>query len=112
LYAIVLFLLYCLLDPRYPLSFPTRRSSDLTRGSGLRGQLGLMRAVIGETLSPRHPVGCEQGAVTGHELHLEHRRLRILELRHTISEEHTSELQSRVNHVCRLLLEQKRAMIS
>src|SRR5690606_39458458 len=69
----------CRVDRRDLHSFPTRRSSDLPA-------LGLLRlAVIGPCVG------------TGNRTHLLQR-----------SEEHTSELQSRENLVCRLLLEKKK----
>src|SRR5690606_41308517 len=78
-------------------SFPTRRSSDL-----------------GPDLADDHPDAVEdrfcrarrcQGALARHRRHL------ACELGHQAvrSEEHTSELQSRENLVCRLLLEKKRS---
>src|SRR5205807_9753794 len=83
-------------------SFPTRRSSDLRRGpaqlhalgiarpqpSGPR-PLGLLRPPQGRPRVPRHPPPAGRP---------------VPELR---SEEHTSELQSPCNLVCRLLLEKK-----
>src|SRR5207249_11199345 len=69
-------------DPPHLHSFPTRRSSDLDPEH--RSRAGSRRAALG-----RHPGGpALQGA---------HR-----------SEEHTSELQSRFELVCRLLLEKKK----
>src|SRR5690606_41384127 len=67
-------------------SFPTRRSSDL--GPGL---------VLGH--HARQPAGIETGAA---------RDLAPGQGRARRSEEHTSELQSRENLVCRLLLEKKK----
>src|SRR5690606_40603827 len=90
--------LYSLVDLRALHSFPTRRSSDLRGrlravGRPLAGGLGGLaareraaHAVIQEA------VGVHVGAVW--------RR----------SEEHTSELQSRENIVCRLLLEKKKKL--
>src|SRR4051794_41828374 len=64
---------------RYLLSFPTRRSSDLAAG---------FCALAGPSRDTHLDlVRCAQAAVR--------------------SEEHTSELQSHVNFVCRLLLEKK-----
>src|SRR5205807_10384217 len=61
-------------------SFPTRRSSDL---------------------------GAERCLERSHERHLYAPQLNRLELQLPRSEEHTSELQSPCNLVCRLLLEKK-----
>src|SRR5260370_10342506 len=65
--------------------FPTRRSSDL--GERLHLDAGLAAA-----FDARHHA---------------HRRARALQLE-IRSEEHTSELQSHLNLVCRLLLEKKK----
>src|SRR5687768_18283124 len=76
--------------------FPTRRSSDLDREHVLdRHQERLVQIP--------HRLGDE--AVTGvHQLEHTLRRVGVT-LR---SEEHTSELQSRLHLVCRLLLEKKK----
>src|SRR5438477_1844961 len=72
-------------DPRDLHSFPTRRSSDLDSGVG-----ALPARVVLRRLRRRAVLG--QAAVR--------------------SEEHTSELQSHVNLVCRLLLEKKKRALS
>src|SRR5699024_12371989 len=96
-------------DSRDPHALPTRRSSDLSR------------LHQGQQLSPDDPLGvCRRGQV-----HTEHIRLpgdlldvsqadaEFTDLRMVSrSEEHTSELQSRFDLVCRLLLEKKKAMES
>src|SRR5690242_21113498 len=70
-------------------SFPTRRSSDLRR-----------RSVPGSIACPRP---CPRSA------RLKARTVRIADRGQGLrSEEHTSELQSHVNLVCRLLLEKKK----
>src|SRR5207302_10428997 len=88
--------------PRPPPSFPTRRSSDLhcaachcaaCHGAASDGAASDGRA------SPDHG-----GTDILERAHSPMRR-RYLQLR---SEEHTSELQSRENLVCRLLLEKKK----
>src|SRR5690606_41656095 len=71
--------------PRDPRSFPTRRSSDLLLTGWLKDQF------------LKSPPGLS--VQRGHQ-RFPHR-----------SEEHTSELQSRENIVCRLLLEKKNATI-
>src|SRR5690606_41856962 len=85
--------------PRGPPSFPTRRPSDLTRSAALR-----TRPSAGSTamIRPTHiaaswPAAVRRGSSTSMRLRGERR-----------SEEHTSELQSRENLVCRLLLEKKK----
>src|SRR5690606_41025684 len=104
-------LLYSPGSPLPPHSFPTRRSSDL--------------------LHPRRITSISAAAVTGGgpgiaSTYLAHRALRCCPMRCPVinvhlrpgaqpapygldprSEEHTSELQSRENLVCRLLLEKK-----
>src|SRR5207247_5401131 len=82
-------------------SFPTRRSSDLeaihSRHLEIRDQQ-IVRINA-------HPVEC--GTAVGRDIDIvfgERERLR----EQVRSEEHTSELQSRVDLVCRLLLEKKK----
>src|SRR5690606_41091761 len=89
---------------RDPPSFPTRRSSDLLVGGEpqrrrrqWRGVGPLRQLAPGPRQPPLEPVGL----TIHHELR---------EDRHFLngrSEEHTSELQSRENLVCRLLLAKK-----
>src|SRR5690606_41924141 len=82
--------------PRYVHSFPTRRSSDLPSMSGGRiARLGLSRmsSVFGLKVRP-------STAIVLPSTDPPHAATR--------SEEHTSELQSRENLVCRLLLEKKK----
>src|SRR5690606_41074568 len=109
--------------PRDPHSFPTRRSSDLCCGSllrrpattglmcplrrsGWRAWLRLGLGVIATTScgaggrSVRSPWSCEVSRRSWLRIGLTGR-----------SEEHTSELQSRENLVCRLLLEKKKQKI-
>src|SRR5690606_39369354 len=74
-------------------SFPTRRSSDLAFGPGAAGGVGA--APCGEFIADAVPVRQCDGAHRGGGDELR-------------SEEHTSELQSRENLVCRLLLEKKK----
>src|SRR5207302_8590102 len=74
-------------------SFPTRRSSDLTTASCRR-----RRATTGRASGCRPTRSCR---CTGRGSRRRGRRGRR-------SEEHTSELQSRENLVCRLLLEKKK----
>src|SRR5690606_39751784 len=107
-----LFSLSCSGDPRYLHSFPTRRSSDL-----------LYRDTGAFTYDPgfTSTASCESKItyIDGDEGVLLHRGYPIeqlaehgdfLEVCYLLlyrSEEHTSELQSRENLVCRLLLEKK-----
>src|SRR5438132_8735468 len=83
------FFIYCCADPRDPHSFPTRRSSDLT-GTGAAG--------TGPAATPATGTG-ERATGTGRG-----GRGRS----GSRSEEHTSELQSHSDLVCRLLLEKKK----
>src|SRR5690242_21896294 len=85
---------YYAVDHRDLHSFPTRRSSDLTdRRFEQFGEAVLLKA---------H----DAGATARHQRPGAHQRRgqRVT----TRSEEHTSELQSHVNLVCRLLLEKKK----
>src|SRR5438477_2313744 len=78
--------------PPCPTLFPTRRSSDLDPSQWLVGQDCLVLHPMSDSLC-RHPAG-------GDDEDVDALRCR--------SEEHTSELQSHVNLVCRLLLEKKK----
>src|SRR5438034_9344921 len=75
----------------YLLSFPTRRSSDLL-GLGER-PVGHRHLAVGQADPRPGRAGQQPGGV-------EH---------HARSEEHTSELQSHSDLVCRLLLEKKKS---
>src|SRR5205085_10340442 len=81
-------------NPRDLHSFPTRRSSDLHRigGDSMSGDGDRPDAVGADK---PHPAVAKTGARTE---------------RGARSEEHTSELQSQSNLVCRLLLEKKKVM--
>src|SRR5438477_3360766 len=74
--------------------FPTRRSSDL--GTGIEA-----RSVASRTPRPRH-------SSQPSPPHASHGENRLSSTGSVRSEEHTSELQSHVNLVCRLLLEKKK----
>src|SRR5688572_31787558 len=80
-------------------SFPTRRSSDLLQPFGLR--LKIRRSSL---LGPNTLAALAGPAF----VHLEPPQKRKLAPRAQRSEEHTSELQSQSNLVCRLLLEKKK----
>src|SRR5438874_8973533 len=86
-FAIFVLFSYCSDYPRDLPSFPTRRSSDLAlrRSAALRG-CALGRAFAGVAF---HAGPYSRGRISR-------------------SEEHTSELQSRRDVVCRLLLEKKK----
>src|SRR5207249_11449521 len=92
---LLLFFFSSYADHRDLHSFPTRRSSDLITGTRALTRrlrdLGVMRAAISAT-----------GGADTEEL-----RQRVLASPQR-SEEHTSELQSRFDLVCRLLLEKKK----
>src|SRR5690606_42049883 len=81
------FFFCCSGHPPHLHSFPTRRSSDLDRGP-----LHYLLANPPRDLLPGQFV-LQRPGVAGHR-----------------SEEHTSELQSRENLVCRLLLEKKKEL--
>src|SRR5206468_11279182 len=95
------------LAPRDPPSFPTRRSSDLGFAAAHLAQHDAIRP---HTKSIDH-----QFALTHCAFALDVRRtafhsddMRLLHVVRMRSEEHTSELQSRSDLVCRLLLEKKK----
>src|SRR5690606_41275380 len=98
--------------PPAPPSLPTRRSSDLCEQPG---SLSASRCAVHQT---RHSA-CSRSSHRGHDATraLSHRTLQTpkkssAQLGGPRSEEHTSELQSRENLVCRLLLEKQKAELS
>src|SRR5205085_12373802 len=102
-FVLVLFF-YCYADHRDLHSFPTRRSSDLRPGQQVSGQEVDAPLSAGPALL-QGPLGQHPGGLD--ELHVVERHQR-LQGRVGRSEEHTSELQSQSNLVCRLLLEKKK----
>src|SRR5690348_17965687 len=92
---LVHFFIHCTRDHRDLHSFPTRRSSDLARRVSTRSFEQLKRDV------EARPGARQRLERYRRELA---RELTLADLR---SEEHTSELQSPVHLVCRLLLEKK-----
>src|SRR5690242_21316617 len=90
--------------PRYKL-FPTRRSSDLDAIPPLR---------MAERFIPENPeVHNSLGTALQRSGHKDEAQKELpSELWTSRSEEHTSELQSHVNLVCRLLLEKKNIDLS
>src|SRR5699024_11855330 len=104
--------LYCSVVHRDLRSFPTRRSSDL--------QLRLVGFQAAGLALKRNGDGVRAGVGADDAAQLEegHRRMakgffaqlgQLVAARQTRSEEHTSELQSRFDLVCRLLLEKKKS---
>src|SRR5690606_41677817 len=93
--------------PRDLLSFPTRRSSDLPPDREMPGLAA--RPVHGRHRDRPAP----PPTTTSASRHSERNDREDEEVgsRHDRSEEHTSELQSRENLVCRLLLEKKNPTI-
>src|SRR5437868_12082760 len=91
------FFLYCYRDHRALHSFPTRRSSDLVNiaaGTYFESDIKVNKALtIDGQGATRDDVIVNPSAVDGHR-----------------SEEHMSELQSRFDLVCRLLLEKKNSL--
>src|SRR5690606_41823255 len=87
----------CYPDPRDLHSFPTRRSSDLT---GLSSATSTSRSTSSTCFATRAscPATCPTSSACA----------RLPAWCGFRSEEHTSELQSRENLVCRLLLEKKK----
>src|SRR5438477_4652523 len=88
-------MIYCLSALRALHSFPTRRSSDLTSA---RDDVGHVAGLAHERAV--RPVPAPPDRVLARVLQQPPPRV-------VRSEEHTSELQSHVNLVCRLLLEKK-----
>src|SRR5690606_41673167 len=93
------FLFASFVDHRHLHSFPTRRSSDLPVADPAEDRRPVHAQARGQR---RHvdPVALDERLAS----EVEH----ALGLRPRRSEEHTSELQSRENLVCRLLLEKKK----
>src|SRR5690606_42095417 len=79
-------------------SFPTRRSSDLSEGLAVSITTSLMLSVTSSKHQRSTLRWAPDSATRGSRARLRRPR----------SEEHTSELQSRENLVCRLLLEKKK----
>src|SRR5690606_41385473 len=91
------FVFFCGSGPHRDLhSFPTRRSSDLQRRAGESG-------------NPQWPA--DGRGVRGWHREAGSGNRELGRLDHPRSEEHTSELQSRENLVCRLLLEKKKSIL-
>src|SRR5699024_12649641 len=91
-------------------SFPTRRSSDLSRPC-LNGFMGICCAPCAGRVTQEEFSKNVEDAITflkgGSVKAVKEMQAQMLELR---SEEHTSELQSRFDLVCRLLLEKKNVL--
>src|SRR5699024_12350103 len=97
-YLHVLVSFYCVGPIKHLQSFPTRRSSDLVTSAAL-GNLRVMSAFVATV------VPCEKSSTSVRSMYA-----RLTPLMTAVrSEEHTSELQSRFDLVCRLLLEKKNA---
>src|SRR5205807_10318304 len=91
-FSILSYFFYYSVDPRYLHSFPTRRSSDLLISNGVDAVIAMSSNIL----------------VASAALYVEAFYHALAEgLR---SEEHTSELQSPCNLVCRLLLEKKKML--
>src|SRR5206468_11860037 len=102
------FFLYCYVARRDLHSFPTRRSSDLGPvGPGLGAGRGRL---LGDGRRRRKRGSRGATAMTFNLYDTFHATARRLEgdVQVERSEEHTSELQSRSDLVCRLLLEKKK----
>src|SRR5690606_41882456 len=88
-------------------SFPTRRSSDLSVIDSRSICATAARAIFNaSSVTNRRFFGTRSQVASGAATDSCSRRGRMVR-----SEEHTSELQSRENLVCRLLLEKKKAVI-
>src|SRR5690606_40225064 len=96
----------------HPPSFPTRRSSDLDTTyledkAVLIARDGARRDIRASAAPLRTPAGEMIGSVLAFQ---DITNSRSLQRQLARSEEHTSELQSRENLVCRLLLEKKKSL--
>src|SRR5438046_8136878 len=90
---------YCYTAHRDLHSFPTRRSSDLTSWRPVKLRIQAFTSAFQEELARTLAAGMN---LARHEVSIK----RVRE--YLRSEEHTSELQSLTNLVCRLLLEKKK----
>src|SRR5207249_12069711 len=103
------YLLFLLHHPDHPdlHSFPTRRSSDLVAGPAVSvGRWLAGVTTVGGELADAARAVTDVAGITlrrGDALHAA-----VVHADVTRSEEHTSELQSRFDLVCRLLLEKKK----
>src|SRR5690606_40327147 len=98
---------YCHRVPLHLHSFPTRRSSDLHDAECLahRANFNIDLTVQPEMIDNAASAFAEHAFA----VRVVHHEQNVMRVRHFIrSEEHTSELQSRENLVCRLLLEKKK----
>src|SRR5690606_40980366 len=97
---------------RYLHTLPTRRSSDLLLDpeqiADLADHPAVLRRIghLDRLMTPLEPEPADALDVRGLAavFALQQREPQLLAVRHRRSEEHTSELQSRENLVCRLLL--------
>src|SRR5207237_5010907 len=94
LFSLSLFL-YLSAHPRHLHSFPTRRSSDLCPSAGMS-----FTSASNRPFAKRFRTSSPPASATASKSFCERTVRR--------SEEHTSELQSHLNLVCRLLLEKKK----
>src|SRR5690606_41061519 len=101
---------YCSSAPPALHSFPTRRSSDLRA----HGANGLDASPHGQRREPRQrrPLRQDGSDLVGAEPATLEQEAQTIHQEGLRSEEHTSELQSRENLVCRLLLEKKKAKMN
>src|SRR5204862_8287063 len=93
-------------------SFPTRRSSDLVRGVGKTTTARILARALNYELadgSIKSPTIAMPALGLHCQAIMESRHVDVIEMdAASRSEEHTSELQSRRDLVCRLLLEKKK----
>src|SRR5690625_6812137 len=103
----VLLFLYSYGDQRALPSFPTRRSSDLPSSVPPSGGLSSRGPARGG-LASGSAAGVREGRVRGGGDVVREMPLGLVHSTRCRSEEHTSELQSRGQLLCRLLLEKER----
>src|SRR5207249_12318307 len=107
-----LFSFYCYRDSLHLHSFPTRRSSDLAADPLRLGWVGdvedLQALIVIRHISVVSRDCYCQGKAAGIKASDQHWTGWVADVKHVRSEEHTSELQSRFDLVCRLLLEKKK----
>src|SRR5690606_41670080 len=107
-----LYFLFAMLRPSRSTLFPTRRSSDLVVDGFLKpdGSAFTQKTLENIEDGQKHlSMGIVQGGrnILSHEEITDLQQSGLFTEKDCRSEEHTSELQSRENLVCRLLLEKK-----
>src|SRR5690606_41695472 len=106
--SILLFLSQCYLHDRELTSFPTRRSSDLMATAMKKYHTGVRYDTSDFAFLSSEAIDYDNKAFMLRVRDTVRNSFSEISFQKTRSEEHTSELQSRENLVCRLMLEKKK----